>query len=107
MSDPSVVDGLASLPIIQAAVIIASTVAGVMLWLRGEKRTREQNGGLPPGASWFFDGPIVKALESLQGCYRILGEIRADNQRFAEEERRRQEEMTEILREILQHRRKS
>lgn len=110
MSEPSLVDGLVGLPIVQAAVIIASAVAGVLLWLRGEKNktnSTAESGGLPPGSTWFFDGPIIKALETLQGCYRVLSEIRTDNQRHADEERRRDEEMTDILRELLQHRRRT
>lgn len=110
MSEPSLVDGLVGLPIVQAAVIIASAVAGVLLWLRGEKNktnSTAESGALPPGSTWFFDGPIIKALETLQGCYRVLTEIRTDNQRHADEERRRDEEMTDILRELLQHRRRT
>ncbi len=107
MSEPSVVEALGAFPIIQVAVAGAIAIGAVLAWYRGERAKSDNTGGLPPGATWFFDGPIVKALESLQGCYRVLTEIRTDNQRHADEERRRDEEMTDILRELLQHRRRT
>lgn len=109
MSEPSLVDGLVGLPLVQAAVIIASAVAGILLWLRGEKNKTNataESGGLPPGSTWFFDGPIIKALETLQGCYRVLTEIRTDNQRHADDARRRDEENIELMRELLKLRRR-
>lgn len=105
MSEQTIVDALGAFPIIQIAVAGAIAVGAVLAWYRGERRKDPTAGGLPPGASWFFDGPIVKALESLQGCYRTLQEIRQDNQRHADEQRRREEEQSELIRELLKLRR--
>ncbi len=108
MSETSVVEALGSFPIIQVAVAGAIAVGAVLAWYRGERsKTDATSSGLPPGTSWYFDGPVVRALETLQGCYRVLNEIRTDAQRHADDERHRDEEMTEILRKLLELRRRS
>lgn len=99
MSEASLVDGLGAFPIIQIAVAGAIAAGAVLAWYRGE-RSKPDPGGLPPGASWFFDGPIIKALETLQGIYRVLGEMRADNARFAHEHNEKLDQQIDLLRQI-------
>ena len=100
------INALHSFPILQFAVAALVAVVGVLGWMRGErdrKREREQPDLLGlPAVQMFFDGPLIKALDLLQGIYRLLVELRADLARFANERNEKMDEQTQLLREIAE-----
>lgn len=96
MADP--VDGLGAFPIIQAAVAGVITIGGAIAAWRGlVSKTRHRTG---EGVEWFFDGPIAKALDTLQSIYRETVEGRKEQQKFADERNKKMDDQTEILRDI-------
>jgi hypothetical protein len=96
MSDPST-EGLGPFVIIQAAVAVAIGLGIAASWFRGEKSKGRSASG---GVQVYMDGPLVKAIDILQGMYRVLGEMRAENKETVAEFRNRHEAELELLRDI-------
>lgn len=93
------VESLGDFPIIQIAVAAAIAIgAAVAVW-RGASGKPKNGHDFDNGVQWFFDGPIGKALDLLQAIYRVLTEIRVDQQRFADENNRKLDEQAKLLRD--------
>lgn len=92
-------------PTLLQLMMAAGTFVGAALLALVGTRKKQQSDGV----EWFFDGPLVKALETLQGIYRETVRMREDNQRFATENNQKLDQQIELLREIkdLQSRRRS
>jgi len=101
MSDSATqIPNLGPFVLLQAAIAVVIVGGAVVAWLRGEKK--QKPGPLEPsgGVSLFFDGPLNEALNTLQGIYRKLDEIRDEQGEAIKEFRQRHERETEILRDI-------
>jgi hypothetical protein len=98
MSDPTS-EALGPFVIIQAAVAVAIGLGIAASWFRGEK---SKGRSTSDGVQVYMDGPLVKAIEILQGMYRVLGEMREENKDTVAEFRQRHEAELNLLREIAQ-----
>lgn len=89
-------------PVVQAAVAITILGTAMIVWFRGERGSKDH---LEPsgGISLFFDGPLKATLDTLQGIYRRLGEMKNDNADAARELRRDLEKEHTMLRDILEY----
>jgi hypothetical protein len=52
------------------------------------------------GVEWYFDGPLGKALDALQGIYREAVEARREQRTFADERNKKLDVQTDLLRDI-------
>lgn len=96
MADPG--DGQAGFTLLQGAVAFGAFLGGALAAFLGAKAKGRRSSG--DGVEWFYDGPIAKALETLQGIYRVLVQSREDQQRFANENNKKLDDQTDILRDI-------
>lgn len=73
----------------QIALLVSGALAGVAAWWHGRKNADTApppvNAVYPPDARYFFDGPIAKVLDSLQGIYRNSVERRQEATRAHDE----------------------
>lgn len=108
MADASLIDSLANSPLVQAAVLISTVLGTVIAVWRGQKQNSESpaappaatpGGVYPADARYFFDGPLTRALEFMQGTYRNSAEIRTEMQRNADGVRADLGEIIDLLRE--------
>lgn len=84
--------------IIQLAVAAVIGVgAMVALWRGSKSRATGSDGG---GVQLFFDGPLNKALGSLEGIYRMLIEIRNDNEKHAGAASRENDRLASLMDDI-------
>jgi len=96
MSDPTS-EAFGPFVIIQAAVAVAIGLGIAASWFRGEKlKGRSASGGVQV----YMDGPLVKAIDILQGMYRVLGDMRTENKETVAEFRQRHEAELDLLRDI-------
>lgn len=79
--------------------VVGSSIAA-FIGVKAKMRRKDEHRTSGPGTEWFFDGPIGRALETLQGMARTLDEARAENRRFADERNKKLDVQTELLREI-------
>jgi hypothetical protein len=87
--------------IIQLGVVVMMAIGGAYSLWNGRKTSRSRSSiDTGNGVQLFFDGPLNKALGSLEGIYRVLSEMRADNTRAEIEAARRIEAELELLRDI-------
>ncbi len=81
---------------------------------RNGDANREDHPNRAGGVQWWWDGPVGKALETLQGIYQVSKESRADRQRiadetrealqrFADERNHKMDEQAAILRDIREN----
>ncbi len=96
----SQIPNLGPFVLLQAMIGVVIVGGAVIAWLRGERK--QKRGDIEPsgGVSLFFDGPLNAALNTLQGIYRVIVEIRSDQNEAIKEFRLRHERETEILRDI-------
>ena len=95
-----VINALHSFPLLQFAVCALVAIVGVFGWMKGERDRKPAPGFGLPAVQMFFDGPLIKALDLLQGIYRLMVELRAEIGKFADERNRKMDEQTQLLREI-------
>lgn len=94
-------DKLGQFPILQffGGLLILMGVAFAIM--RGE---RDKNRGTPnpepQEARWFFDGPLLKALEALQNIYRELKELRSDNEKIERLRTDHHREFLDVMRDL-------
>ena len=81
MADP--VDMLAGNPVLQFALIAGTVVGGAVIAFLGSKGKKGDS-----------------SSDILHGIYRVLGEMRTDNARFANERNKKFDDLTEIVREV-------
>ena len=98
------VPNVGPLVIVQLALFIAIVGTAIVTWMRGDKKKGNNQPESSGGVSLFFDGPLNAALNTLQGIYRVLDEIKDDNRRFHDKMDERHERETEILRDIRDRR---
>lgn len=70
------------------------------MWWRGLRKKLSPETVRDGGVQYFFDGPLKIALDKLEGAYRVLGEMRRENEQTVAEFRQRHENELEILREL-------
>lgn len=92
--------------LLQAAVAVVMVGGAVIAWLRGSNNRTEEKPNTS-GVHLYMDGPLQAALSSIkgicdgvQGIYRVMGEIRTDMDRVADDAGRREEAKLDILRDI-------
>jgi hypothetical protein len=92
-------DKLGQWPILQffGGIMILAGVAYMIF--RGE-RDKAQPPHERSEVRLFFDGPLLKALELLEGIYRVLREIRAENKEAARDAEAQHKEMMSELRRV-------
>lgn len=100
MADPSsAIEGLGAFPIIQIAVAAVIAVSALMAILRGAKKSKPDDRERAV-SMMYFDGPLVRALDRLDGIYRLSGEMRDDWKNTVVEFRGRHDDELALLREI-------
>ena len=102
MADP--VNNPETLTFLQYALGVGTAIGAALaafIGVRAKTRRRDD----PPatagaGVQWFLDGPIGKALDLLDGIYREIKQQREDHQRYANENNRKHDEQTALLRDL-------
>ena len=97
MADPTIPD-LGQFPIIQFGLFIVTVGAGLAVWWRGQRKKLlgDDSRVEGSGVQLFFDGPLKAALDKLEGTYRILLEMKGENERTVAEFRERHKDELEI-----------
>lgn len=90
MADPG--DGQGGFTIVQWATFFGTFIGGALAAFVGVKAKTRRTAG--DGVEWFYDGPVAKALETLQSIDRETVEARREQREAADEQ-------TDILRDIL------
>lgn len=107
MADPnSAVEALGNFPIVQIAIVAVIAFGAVFGWRYGERQPTNNNGnnGNGGGVNVYFDGPLVKALGTLEGILRMMKEVRTDLEKADTRREKQLDEELEILREIRDNR---
>jgi hypothetical protein len=89
--------GDGGLTLLQGAVAIGTILGAALagfLSAKGKARLSGEN------VEWFFDGPVVKALDILQGIYRENAEGRREQREAADETNKRLDKQIDILNDI-------
>jgi len=99
MATPVVPD-LGPFVLVQAGIFIVTVGGGLVFWWRGLRKKFQTEYTRDASAQYFFDGPLKIALDRLEGAYRVLGEMRHENETTVVEFRGRHEAELDILREL-------
>jgi hypothetical protein len=72
----------------------------IVAYIGTRKPSSEKPDDEPASARWFFDGPVQRALDTLEGTYREIRELRKEFGESERDTRERHKEHMEVMRDL-------
>ncbi len=98
------INNLGPFPILQiaGAILVLATLALAVYKGSRDRRLSIDQAPRPGGTSWYFDGPMNAALETLRDSYRVLCSIDNEAEKWGEEFRAQTRMLEQINQRLVE-----
>lgn len=93
------IDKFGQFPIIQIGFLFIALIGG-LLALRQGRNDRDKAPSDMSLRNWYFEGPVVRAIEALNAILNVLKETRRENDDYAKERREQHKEHMHAVNEL-------
>lgn len=95
-------DKFGQFPLLQLAGVVLIVALIAVAVIKGWRAMSQQDKQSDyPKQRWYFDGPLIKALEALEGIYRETKEFRREADEATKERRDQHREHMTAVRELI------